>query len=54
MHVQMYNISGKLLVDKKVNVNNLEKINLSGYPKGMYVLILNTKTGHYLEKLVLE
>lgn len=52
-NIVVTDISGKILVEKDVNANQAE-IDLSAYPKGVYIVEVVTENKSYVEKVVLK
>ncbi len=50
--ISVYNINGVEIINKNINLK--DKIDLSNYPKGMYLLKIKSDTQNYLHKLILK
>lgn len=51
--INVTDITGKLVLEKKVDANNVD-LNLSSAPQGVYSLKVTTETDSYVEKVVVK
>ena len=52
-HYRLFDMSGKLLIENKIMDPNF-KIEMSGYPKGIYCLLIENGMESFKEKIIVQ
>ena len=54
-NIELYDVTGKLLLSKKADTTSENSISVSNFAKGMYLVKVETTTGKkYTSKLIVE